>query len=102
VEVMNIRSIGPNLFLAPKVEVDDGVFDVVLLSEEHRADFADHLADKLNGEQTNPALTVVQGKRIKLEWHGDDCHVDDERLEMPEPREIVIEVQQGLIEFLVT
>ena len=101
VEVMNIRSIGPNLHLAPNVEVDDGVFDVVLLSEEHRMEFGDHLADKLKGNEENPALTIVQGKHIKLEWQGSDCHVDDERLDISGPNEIVIDIQKGLIEFLV-
>jgi diacylglycerol kinase (ATP) len=101
VEVMNIRSIGPNLHLGPDVEVDDGVFDVVLLSEKHRKEFGDHLADKLKGNEANPALTIVKGKRIKLKWEGADCHVDDERIEITEPGEIVIEIEQGLIEFLV-
>lgn len=101
VEIMNIRSIGPNLHLGPDVEIDDGVFDVVLLSEEHRSDFEDHLSDKVQGSQGNPALTIVKGKRIKLKWEGADCHVDDERIEITEPGEIVIEIEQGLIEFLV-
>ena len=101
VEIMNIRSIGPNLHLAGDVQVDDGVFDVVMLSEEHRTDFAEHLADKLKGNEENAALTIVKGSRIKLKWDGSDCHVDDERIETIEPIEIIIEVQRGLIEFLV-
>ncbi|NEU09518.1 diacylglycerol kinase [Flavihumibacter sp. R14] len=101
VEILNIKSIGPNLFLGPDAEVDDGVFDVLLLPEGHRDEFQDHISDKLKGHQVNPALMIIQGKQIKLKWHGSDCHIDDERMELPELLEIIIEVQPQALEFLV-
>lgn len=46
-EVMNIQSIGPNLILSPEAATDDGVFNVVYVDEEQRADFADYIKKEL-------------------------------------------------------
>ena len=35
-EVLNIRSVGPNLVLSPDVDCSDGFFSVVTAGEEHR------------------------------------------------------------------
>ncbi|HZG00055.1 MAG TPA: diacylglycerol kinase family protein, partial [Chitinophagales bacterium] len=35
-EILNIKSIGPNLYLAPDADAGDGLFDVVLIPEEDK------------------------------------------------------------------
>jgi diacylglycerol kinase family enzyme len=101
VEVMNIRSIGPNLILGPDVKVDDGEFDVVLATEEHRQTLADYISNKLLGIEEKLELEMIKGRRIVIEWQGDHCHVDDESIKIKKPEEILVEIQKGLLDFLV-
>ena len=101
VEIMNIRSIGPNLILTPNVQVDDGEFDVLLVAEEDRHLLADYISGRLKGHEASPKLPVVKGRNIHLLWHGTDLHVDDQRIEINKPREVSIELQKNLLEFLV-
>jgi diacylglycerol kinase (ATP) len=101
VEVMNIRSIGPNLDLGPDVEVNDGMFDVVLLTEDHRAALSEYISAKLEGKEKEHAFKIIKGRNIKLLWQGSEGHVDDQRIRIKKPEEIRIEVQAGLLEFLV-
>ncbi|HUH32769.1 MAG TPA: diacylglycerol kinase family protein [Daejeonella sp.] len=101
VEVMNIRSIGPNLILGPDVKVDDGEFDIVLATEQHRQALVDYISNKLLGKEEKPELEIIKGRNITMEWQGSHCHVDDESIKIKKPEEIRIEVQKGLLEFLV-
>ena len=101
VEVMNIRSIGPNLILGPDVKVDDGEFDVVLVTEEHRQALLNYISNKLLGKEEKLELQIIKGRNITIEWHGTHGHVDDESIKIKKPQEIKIEIQKGLIDFLV-
>jgi diacylglycerol kinase (ATP) len=101
VEVMNIRSIGPNLILGPDVKVDDGEFDVAIVADENRQALVDYISNKLLGREEKVQLQVIKGRTITMEWHGPHSHVDDKFINITKPQEIKIEVQEGLIEFLV-
>lgn len=78
VEAMNIRSVGPNVDLAPDADVSDGVFDLVLLDESHRADLRDYLTARLDGENPRLNLPVRRGRHVELAWQGSRVHIDDE------------------------
>ncbi|MFO0577782.1 MAG: diacylglycerol kinase family protein [Polyangia bacterium] len=77
-EVMNIRFVGPNLFVAPTGDPADGLLDVVLISDSDRASMKEYLAHWQNGTLLPPRLTTHKGKRLWIEWHGSVLHVDDE------------------------
>lgn len=101
VEIMNIPSIGPNLILTPEVSVDDGEFDVLLLAARDRQLLADYIFYKMEGVEIKPAFKVVKGRNINLLWQGEDEHVDDERISAKKPREVRVQLQKSLLEFLV-
>jgi diacylglycerol kinase (ATP) len=101
VEIMNIRSIGPNLILGPDVKVDDGEFDVVLAAEQHRQALVDYISNKLLGKEEKLELEIIKGRNIIIEWQGAHGHVDDESIKIKKPEEIRIEIQKGLLDFLV-
>ena len=78
VEAMNIRSIGPNLLLAPNANVEDGLFNVVLLKESHRGRFDDYLRHRLAGSKAAPRLPVLRARTVTLAPRGGgSLHVDD-------------------------
>lgn len=101
VEVMNTRSIGPNLFLAPEARPDDGHFDVVLIAEEDKEKFAAYVADKIKGIEAQADFTTVKAKDITISWEGTHVHVDDEVVKIKKETEVEIEIREGLLEFLV-
>lgn len=77
-EVLNIKSVGPNLYLAPGADPGDGLLDVVLVSKEEKEKLDGYLSDCIRGNPRSPDLTVYRGKRLQLEWEGSVIHIDDE------------------------
>lgn len=101
VEVLNIPSIGPKLKLAPFANPGDGEFDVVLVSEEQRQNLADHISDRIQGKESLPFFKTIKAKDLKIFWQGPAMHVDDELLQLSKPKEIRIEVLEGVLDFFV-
>jgi diacylglycerol kinase (ATP) len=101
VEVMNTKSIGPNLFLAPSADPGDGQFEVVLISEEQREQFLDYLAHKAEGNEKETYFKILRGQDIRIEWKGTTLHVDDEKIDTGRPQPINISLQHAAFNFLV-
>lgn len=84
-EVMNTRWVGPKLRLAPDANPSDGRLDVVLISEDQRIGLATYLASLLAGEIDQlPNVTVLRGRRLRLEWDGSPLHFDEEVWPQPQ------------------
>ena len=101
VEIMNTSSIGPNLQLAPFADPGDGTFDIILISENQRKEFADYVKGKLDGREEAPFFTVLKAKKLQIYWEGTALHIDDEHVVLDEPADVKIEIHPGLLEFLV-
>lgn len=80
VEVMNIKSIGPQLQLAPDADPGDGMLDVVLVQEHEKKVFSDYIASLLDEKKLAAGFTVKRGKRISIINSNSRFHVDDELL----------------------
>ncbi|MEO6286040.1 MAG: diacylglycerol kinase family protein [Dyadobacter sp.] len=103
VEVMNIRSLGPNLVLAPDADPGDGYLDLVLISEAHRKKFESFLLSQINGEKGHEInFTTIRAKNLKIVWEGKDVHADDERLKMEGTVEVNIEILRDMMQFMIT
>jgi diacylglycerol kinase (ATP) len=101
-EVMNTRSIGPNLNLSPLGDPGDGIFEVVLISEANRDKFLNYLESKVEGEEKLTFFTMLKGKQIRIFWHGTNLHIDDERIKLKEPCEVEINLEASAFNFLVS
>jgi len=99
-EIMNTKSIGPNLFLAPEGDPGDGEFDVVLIPEADKEKFSAYVKQKLNGEEINYDFHSVRAKKIRISWQGTHVHVDDEIIKLEESAEVEAEIKPALLEFL--
>lgn len=77
-EAMNIRFVGPNLFVAPGCDPGDGLLDVVLVAERDRGRLLAHLASWRRGMLLAPVLPTHRGAHLRIAWHGSTLHVDDE------------------------
>jgi diacylglycerol kinase (ATP) len=76
--VMNLRTLGPALELAPNAEVDDGWLDVVVVRPDHRDNLLAHLRRAAAvGEAPLPHFEVHRAKHVRLSGQGKWAHVDD-------------------------
>jgi diacylglycerol kinase (ATP) len=99
-EVLNMRSVGPNLALSSDADPSDGFFSVVTAREEHREQLARYLQDRLAGRDGELSLPTVCARDVEIRGLL-DAHVDDEivRASLLEP--ITIGLEPHAVEFLV-
>lgn len=102
VEVMNIRSIGPNLVLAANADPGDGMFDVVMVSEADRPKFESFLLSEINDQAREFSFSTVRARNVKIFWEGKDAHADDERLKIETPTEVEVEMMPDMMQFMIT
>jgi diacylglycerol kinase family enzyme len=99
-EVLNIRSVGPNLVLSPDANPSDGVFSVVAAGEGHRQSLVEYLRCRIKGEEGSLALPTRQARRIEIQgW--DLMHVDDEVRRPPSMAAVTIGIEAGAVRLLI-
>lgn len=96
-EIMNVRSIGPNLLIAPTADPGDGQLEVVLVTEKQREKLTSYVLNKLKGIEKTFDFDVVKGRSIRIRATNSHVHIDDELLWIDDPAEIKIEVFDGLL-----
>ena len=101
VEVMNIKSIGPNMVLAPLADPGDGELEVLLVPEAHKEKFSEFLLHQLTEGEDTYQFHTLKAKNIKISWDGTRVHADDKMLKLPKETQITISVKEGALQFLV-
>jgi len=99
-EVMNTRSIGPNLVIAPNADPGDGELDVIFIQENQREKMKTYIENKLRGIEDPPIFHTMRAKKISVFWNGVHHHVDDKDAYMALPMEIHIDLMVGKLRFL--
>jgi diacylglycerol kinase family enzyme len=77
-EVMNIRSVGPNLVLAPEADSGDGWLDLVLARHEDRHQLQAYIAGRIAGREPSLELPTERARRVRIVAGGEEIQVDDE------------------------
>lgn len=99
IEIMNIPSIGPNLLMAPNADTSDGLFDIVLISDDKRKALTSYIEGKLIGKENKVGIEPIRGRQVYIKWEGNDGHIDDKFTRMKEHPELKIDNHPGLLEF---
>jgi diacylglycerol kinase family enzyme len=76
-EAVNLRYVGPSLFLAPDAEPGDGLLDVVLVSEAERPRLIRYLDSWQHNRERLAVLPTLRGRKLEFEWTGVPLHIDD-------------------------
>jgi diacylglycerol kinase family enzyme len=93
VEAMNIRSVGPNLVLAPHAEPGDGLLDVVLITKDDEAELSEYLSNRIGKGTGSHGLTGRRARRLRIECAGSRIHIDDDLWpEKGAPTSAVVEI----------
>lgn len=78
VEIMNIKSIGPHLFLAPDASPGDDLLDIVLMTEGEKELLLQFVKKRLKGEKAVLDTYIRQASEVKVITAKNKIHVDDE------------------------
>ena len=77
-EAMNIKTVGPNLYLSPEADPADSLLDIICVSKNEQDKLSSYFAACLEGKSCSLGLTGRRGKRLQIEWQGFHIHIDDE------------------------
>jgi diacylglycerol kinase (ATP) len=75
-EAMNIRSIGPVLYLASEAATKDGQLDFVCAHETDRSLLMDHLGARLREKKHKFPLPIRRCRQLGIVWKGSTLHLD--------------------------
>ncbi len=76
--VMNARSLGPALTLAPEARCDDGELDVVLVGPESKHALVAHLRRAAaEGDIVLPVFETIRTRHVELRADGAWAHIDE-------------------------
>lgn len=100
VEVLNIRSVGPNLEFAPDAAAGDGYFDVIVARENDREELMRYLQRRTDGQPSRLSLPHHRARQVTIEGLG-DLHIDDERVNARRSGPLSIGVEPAALTVLV-
>lgn len=98
---MNISSMGPNLNLSPKSDPGDGEFELVMIPENQREEFASYISYKMSGIEKSFVPIVIKGKKIAIETPAGYMHTDDELKFLKRAKTLNITPAPGMMKFFV-
>jgi len=75
-EAMNIRSVGPVLYLASQAATKDGQLDFVCAREDDRSLLMEYLDARLAGRRAKFPLPLRRFRRLELVWKNSTLHFD--------------------------
>ena len=101
IEILNIRSVGPNLLLAPHADPGDGLLDVILVAEEDRFKLALYVEEQLKDIPSRFPFPVIQCREMTLEIPAALLHIDDQLTTISQKTNIQILLQPGRLSVLV-
>jgi diacylglycerol kinase (ATP) len=99
-EVLNIRSVGPNLVLSSSADPSDGYFDVVTVGVDQRDELMHYLHERIEGNEKCLSLPVVRARHVDIHGAG-DAHVDDELVRSTIAAAVSMNIEVAAVEILV-
>jgi diacylglycerol kinase (ATP) len=104
-EAMNIRSVGPVLYLASQAATQDGQLDFVCAREADRSLLMDHLGARLAEKKHKFPLPIRKFRQLRIVLGGSNLHLDDEpwprkKQKVKSPNEIEITVKPSALVIL--
>lgn len=96
-EAMNIRSVGPVLYLASQAATKDGQLDFVCAREQDRSLLLKYVDARLAGQRVKFPLPLRRFRRLRIAWKKSTLHFDskvwppkNEKAESPSDIEIMV------------
>lgn len=101
VELMNIKSIGPNMTLAPDADPSDGMLDLVLIDEKQRDALCKHLKARSQGKRSAFKPEIVRASEVSIVTDAKLAHADDELVDLNKKYKIKVYKHNRQLHFFV-
>lgn len=102
VEVLNIRSAGPAIALAPNAHPSDHRFDVVTVTAQQRTRLLHALKARLADQKHIRSLTTRYAREVRLCAKFDcEIRIDDGAVALPAGQQVTLTVEKDAAEFIV-
>jgi diacylglycerol kinase (ATP) len=88
--------------LSPNADPGDGSFEIVLVPEDDRQKLADYVKSRIAGEEASFDFPVIPGSKVEIHTEDTLLHTDDELISLEEPVAVTIELQPGILEFMIS
>ena len=95
IEVMNIRSVGPKVVLAPDADPSDGWLDLVTIRKSERQQLAAFI-EAVRQRKPVPALPTRRVREVRIRSENITVHYDDQLIEEKKSF-FVLTIQPGAI-----
>lgn len=99
VEILNMRSIGPNFVVAAATDAFDGAFTVALARPDHERQLLAYWQARMAGEPASLELETHLAARVVLSA-GSDLHIDDALFAWPAAGDVELAVERGVLRVL--
>jgi diacylglycerol kinase family enzyme len=99
VEILNIKSIGPNFVVSTGADPFDGSLTVAIATEAHREDLVAYWQARMANEACSLGLLTRQATKVTI-TRGDDLHVDDALFAWPQEGTVELHVEHGVLPLL--
>lgn len=100
VELMNIKSIGPNMVLAKEASPSDGFLDLILVDESEREALGKYLKNRSMGKNSSFKTELIRAKEIKIVTNTPYMHADDEIIQLKKKHKFKIALSDNKLRFL--
>ncbi len=104
IELLNIKSFGPALHLAPEADQGDGYFNLVLVKPEDREEMIQYVQALYDGkeevEETTPNFETILVRNLTMEVKKGKAHVDDELVKKIPSKKCKVKMEAGKFKFL--
>ncbi|MGE4054468.1 MAG: diacylglycerol kinase family protein [Vicinamibacterales bacterium] len=100
VEVLNIKSVGPNLDLCSDANPSDGYFAVVVAAESDRSLVDDYLRHLAESSEARLRLPVHRARKVTIQGLP-AMHLDDRVVTLDESAAVSMTIIEGALEVLV-
>jgi diacylglycerol kinase (ATP) len=101
VEVMNIKSVGPQLLIAKDADPSDGFFDVVLVDADEQRKLSKYIEEKIDGKENGYYFKTIRAKKIELKSSSKRIHIDDNLIKLDKGKPIKMEIRERLVDFII-
>ena len=100
IEVMNISGLGPKLKLSKDADSEDGLFDVVIVTEKQRSKMEEYVLKKMALKDPVFPIKPIRTKQLRIIWESEDVHGDDQVIEIKKSADLEISLLDSLLEMV--
>jgi len=99
VEVMLAQHIGPRITLAHDSEMNDGFFDLIVLSSKQKEMLGTYVSDRLNAKEDHVRFSFTKTKKVLIQSQSNLIHIDDGVIDILPGTEIKVKILSEALRF---